>query len=71
MAVLPSLTQSQDCVIQLQEMLLQQCSSHAASKLPRLSSLLGDASKPVGLLVNERVLNIPAEIAPPLLRGLV
>ena len=71
MTILPSLTQSQDCVQQLKDLLLKQCSVHAASTLPRLSSLLSDVSKPVGLLVNERFLNIPAEIAPPLLRGLM
>ena len=55
---------------QLKDLLLVQCSAHDASKLPQLSSLLSDTSMSVGLLVNERFLNIPAEIAPPLLRGL-
>ena len=63
-----NLMQDSACVQQLKEMLLSQCKSYAAFVLPTLNSIL---SEPVGLLINERLVNIPSEIAPPLLNSLV
>lgn len=53
---------------QLKEMLLTLCKTHASSVFSLFSTLL---SKRIGLLINERFLNISSEIAPPLLNGLM
>ncbi|XP_064382422.1 protein BCCIP homolog [Halichondria panicea] len=57
-----------DCVKQIKELLLTQCKSHADSMLLRLSQILTES---VGLVINERLLNIPAEIASPMLNSLL
>ena len=53
---------------QVKELLLAQCKAYGSSVLSSFSTLL---SKRIGLLINERFLNIPSEIAPPLLNGLM
>ncbi len=60
--------QASDCVKQIKELLLTQCKSHADSMLLRLSQILTES---VGLVINERLLNIPAEIASPMLNSLL
>lgn len=60
--------QDRDCIKATRELLLSHCQAYATSMLPRLAHILSDS---VGLLINERLLNIPAQIAPPVLTSLL
>ena len=63
--------QVKGCVKQIYDWLLSQCKTHCGGKLPQLTALLSNDSKPAALLVNERFLNIPVDIAPLLLKSLL
>lgn len=63
--------QNLECVQQLRSLLLDLCSEHATDQTNTLiRSLLSDDSQPIGLLINERIINIPAQISVPLLESL-
>jgi protein BCP1 len=63
--------QNVECVQQLRSLLLDLCSEHATDHTDTLiRSLLSDDSQSVGLLINERIINIPAQISVPLLESL-
>ncbi|KAM8837023.1 protein BCCIP homolog [Spinachia spinachia] len=64
-----NLTERKDvqCVEELKELVVDQCeknSTHGVTE--QLEQILNDASKPVGLLVSERFINVPPQIALPL-----
>jgi protein BCP1 len=63
--------QNLECVQQLRSLLLELCSEHATDQTNTLiRSLLSDDSQCIGLLINERIVNIPAQISVPLLESL-
>jgi hypothetical protein len=63
--------QNLECVQQLRSLLLELCSEHATDQANTLiRSLLSDDSQSIGLLINERIINIPAQISVPLLESL-
>ncbi|KAJ9588684.1 hypothetical protein L9F63_018016, partial [Diploptera punctata] len=63
--------QNLECVQQLRCLLLELCSEHATDQANTLiRSILGDDSQSIGLLINERIVNIPAQISVPLLESL-
>jgi protein BCP1 len=60
-----------ECVQQLRNLLLELCSEHATDQANTLiRSLLSDGSQSIGLLISERIVNIPAQISVPLLESL-
>ncbi|XP_075889555.1 protein BCCIP homolog [Nelusetta ayraudi] len=64
-----NLTERKDvqCVEEVKELLLDRCEKSAApSVTEQLEKILGDTSKPVGLLLSERFVNVPPQIALPL-----
>lgn len=59
--------QDVQCVEEVKELLLDRCEKSAApSVTEQLEKILGDTSKPVGLLLSERFVNVPPQIALPL-----
>jgi len=63
--------QNLECVQQLRSLLLELCSEHATDQTNTLiRSLLSDDSQCIGLLINEHIVNIPAQISVPLLESL-
>ncbi|XP_061788041.1 protein BCCIP homolog [Nerophis lumbriciformis] len=55
------------CVEEVKELLLDQCEkSSGHSVMEQLEKTLNDTSKPVGLLLSERFINVPPQIALPL-----
>lgn len=63
--------QNLECVQQLRSLLLELCSEHATDQANTLiRSLLSDDSQSIGLLISERIVNIPAQISVPLLESL-
>lgn len=59
--------QDVQCVEEVKELILDQCgknSNHSTTEL--LEKVLNDTSKPVGLLLSERFINVPPQIALPL-----
>lgn len=63
--------QNLECIQQLRSLLLELCSEHATDQANTLvRSLLSDDSQTIGLLINERIVNIPAQISVPLLESL-
>ncbi|XP_028991047.2 protein BCCIP homolog [Betta splendens] len=55
------------CVEEVKEMIVEQCEKNSTpSVAEQLEHILGDASKPVGLLLSERFINVPPQIALPL-----
>lgn len=64
--------QDHSCVQQLKEHLLSQCKLHSSSNhYEQLSTMLSDPDRPVGLLICERLLNLPLQIGSLLLRSLL
>lgn len=62
-----SYCQSVQCVEEVKELIVDQCektSTHSMSE--QLEQILNDTSKPVGLLLSERFINVPPQIALPL-----
>jgi protein BCP1 len=63
--------QNLECVQQLRTLLLDLCCEHGTDQTVALiRSLLSDDSQSIGLLINERIINIPAQISVPLLESL-
>ncbi|KAJ3118219.1 Mss4p nuclear export [Nowakowskiella sp. JEL0407] len=58
------------CVVQLLNYLRQRLSKHQ-QKLSKLNEYLSDSSKHVGLVISERLINMPPQIAPPLYKMLL
>ncbi|XP_061763544.1 protein BCCIP homolog isoform X2 [Nerophis ophidion] len=59
--------QGVQCVEEVKELLLDQCEkSSGHSVMEQLEKTLNDTSKPVGLLLSERFVNVPPQIALPL-----
>uniref|UniRef100_A0A1A8HDL5 Protein BCCIP homolog n=1 Tax=Nothobranchius korthausae TaxID=1143690 RepID=A0A1A8HDL5_9TELE len=55
------------CVEDIKELILDQCEKNAPhSVTEQLEQILNDTSKPVGLLLSERFINVPPQIALPL-----
>ncbi|XP_069016477.1 protein BCCIP homolog [Embiotoca jacksoni] len=55
------------CVEEVKELIVDQCEKNAAhSVTEQLEQVLGDPSKAVGLLLSERFINVPPQIALPL-----
>ncbi|XP_054262485.1 protein BCCIP homolog [Macrosteles quadrilineatus] len=63
--------QNLECVQQLRQLLVDLCREHGTDQSNAVvSSLLSNDARPVGLLINERFINIPAQISVPLLESL-
>lgn len=61
-----------ECVQQLRTYILEKAEKHATdATLKLLRDILGNEGKPTGFLINERFINIPAQIAVPMLDSLV
>ncbi|XP_069467595.1 BRCA2 and CDKN1A-interacting protein isoform X2 [Ambystoma mexicanum] len=55
------------CAEQVKELILSQCEKNSTQSIvEQLDKLLNDNSKPVGLLLSERFINVPAQIALPM-----
>uniref|UniRef100_A0A672FH78 Protein BCCIP homolog n=1 Tax=Salarias fasciatus TaxID=181472 RepID=A0A672FH78_SALFA len=55
------------CVEEVKELIVDQCEKNAGhSVTEQLEQILSDTSKPVGLLLSERFINVPPQIALPL-----
>ncbi|XP_076245230.1 protein BCCIP homolog [Calliopsis andreniformis] len=64
--------QNYPCIQQLRELLKQLASEHANDATNNMiKHVLENDSEPLGLLINERFVNIPAQISVPLLENLV
>ena len=62
---------SMECVSQLRSLLTDLSSKHADDRtVARIKQILSNDSQPVGLLINERFVNIPPQVAVPLLMNL-
>ncbi|XP_068111830.1 BRCA2 and CDKN1A-interacting protein [Hyperolius riggenbachi] len=64
-----NLTERQDtpCVEEVRELVLSRCETSCdQSTVEQLDKILRDNSKPVGLLISERFINVPAQIALPM-----
>ncbi|CAB1416670.1 unnamed protein product [Pleuronectes platessa] len=64
-----NLTERKDvqCVEEVKDLLVDQCEKSATpSMTEQLEQILSDSSKPVGLLLSERFINVPPQIALPL-----
>lgn len=64
-----NLTERKDvqCVEELKELIVDQCEKNSTDSVTeQLEQFLNDASKPVGLLLSERFINVPPQIALPL-----
>lgn len=59
--------QGVECVEQIKELVLAQCEKACPhSVTEQLEKVLNDTTKPVGLLLSERFINVPPQIALPL-----
>lgn len=59
--------QGVECVEQIKELVLSQCEKACPpSVTEQLEKVLNDTAKPVGLLLSERFINVPPQIALPL-----
>ncbi|XP_015597237.1 protein BCCIP homolog isoform X2 [Cephus cinctus] len=64
--------QNVPCIQQLRDLLRQLASEHATDTVnTMIKNVLENDSAPLGLLINERFVNIPAQISVPLLENLV
>ncbi|XP_054454639.1 protein BCCIP homolog [Anoplopoma fimbria] len=64
-----NLTERKDvqCVEELKELIVDQCEKNSTqTETDQLEQILNDPSKPVGLLLSERFINVPPQIALPL-----
>ncbi|KAJ7325306.1 hypothetical protein JRQ81_018326 [Phrynocephalus forsythii] len=60
-----------ECAEQIKELILSQCEKNCEQNVvEQLDKLLSDTSKPVGLLLSERFINVPPQIALPMHRQL-
>lgn len=59
------------CITELRSHILQKAEENASEAcLKYLKDVLGDDGRPIGFLINERFINIPAQISVPLLENL-
>lgn len=59
--------QGVQCVEEVKELIVDQCEKNSTgSAMEQLDQILNDTSKPVGLLLSERFINVPPQIALPL-----
>lgn len=59
--------QGVQCVEEVKELVVDQCEKNSThSVTEQLEQILNDTSKPVGLLLSERFINVPPQIALPL-----
>uniref|UniRef100_A0A224XUK7 Protein BCCIP homolog n=1 Tax=Panstrongylus lignarius TaxID=156445 RepID=A0A224XUK7_9HEMI len=68
-----NLTEKKDleCISQLRTLLVELSTEHGTDRCNTLiRTLLADESKPLGLIINERFVNIPSQISVPLLESL-
>lgn len=67
-----NMTSKQDlpCIQQLVKHLLQRAEKNSSDTLSKMRELLSDTKKPIGIIINERFINIPPQIAVPLLENL-
>lgn len=70
-----SKSQSQGCIESIRQYVLNKCAAGTnasdSTNQQLFARILNDASKQVGLLINERFINIPAQISVPLLESLL
>ncbi|KAK2820539.1 hypothetical protein Q5P01_023498 [Channa striata] len=69
-----NLTERKDvqCVEELKELIMDQCAKNSTQSVTeQLEKILNDNSKPVGLLLSERFINVPPQIALPLHKQLL
>lgn len=60
-----------ECVAQLRNLLKEHSSKHGDDRtVSRVTQLLEDESKSLGLIINERFVNIPPQVSVPLLMNL-
>lgn len=60
-------SQDVQCVEEVKELIVDQCEkSSTPSMTEEIELILNDPSKPVGLLLSERFINVPPQIALPL-----
>lgn len=60
-------SQGTRCAEQIKELILSRCDQNCdKSVVDQLDKLLSDATKPVGLLLSERFINVPPQIALPM-----
>uniref|UniRef100_A0A1B6H5T1 Protein BCCIP homolog n=1 Tax=Homalodisca liturata TaxID=320908 RepID=A0A1B6H5T1_9HEMI len=63
--------QNLECIQQLRQLLSELCQEHGTDQSNAMvNNLLANDASPVGLLINERFINIPAQICVPLLESL-
>jgi len=62
--------QSLSCIERIRDLLSSKCTESFKEDPSRMAKLLGDASSQVGLLVTERFINIPAQVAAPSMESL-
>lgn len=68
-----NLTEKQniECISQLRSLLVELSTEHGTDRVSTMvRTLLSDSSQPLGLVINERFINIPAQISVPLLQSL-
>lgn len=66
------LFQNVDCIQQLRSLLVELAEKHGTDHVTNtIRNILGNDAKHVGLLINERFINIPAKIADPLFESLI
>lgn len=68
-----NLTEKQniECISQLRSLLVELSTEHGADRVSTMvRTLLSDSSQQLGLVINERFINIPAQISVPLLQSL-
>ena len=63
--------QKSKCLCEVKDLFLKECKAHSQSQHTLLSEVLDGKKGHVGFLINERFLNIPADIAAPLLKTLL
>ncbi|KAM4896967.1 BRCA2 and CDKN1A-interacting protein isoform 2-T2 [Sylvia borin] len=62
-----SIIKGTQCAEQIKELLLSRCEQSCEQRvLEQLSKLLNDSTKPVGLILSERFINVPPQIALPM-----
>ena len=59
------------CVKQIKSMLLEKCEKCSKEQSEKLAKLFSDPDHHLGYLINERFLNLPPNMALPLLESLV
>lgn len=71
MSVINMTEKKEECLAEVKQWLLGQCKQHQAHQLAEFAGILQDASRQLGLLISERFVNIPAQIAVPMYSSLM